>query len=383
MKKLITCLCMALAATLGSATLKAQYGPLPGGGYGNSSINWKYETATRTLTLTGYGRIPDYSNLQPAPWAKHRAQIKSIVIGSGITSIGEYAFAGSSALTSVQIPAGVTQIEDYAFANCSALPAITLPIGVTEIEKGVFLNCSSLRSVTLPQGMQKVGDGAFANCTSLPSITLPLGLREIEKGAFSGCTSLASVSFPAAGLTDIDEGAFYGCTALKAATLPLGLREIDKNAFWGCTSLTNVSIPASVTEIKSGAFGGCTGLRSVTVGWTVPPMPRYPIFPSVPVANVQLNVPRGTESTYRSMPVWNEFLKIGTVANAEVDGRRIYATDGVLYLTLPQPELVRIFDVSGRLLQTFSAPAGSSTLRLKAGYHIVQVGGTAEKVYAN
>jgi len=327
---------MALAATLGSATLKAQYGPLPGGGYGNSSINWKYETATRTLTLTGYGRIPDYSNLQPAPWAKHRAEIKSIVIGSGITSIGEYAFAGSSALTSVQIPAGVTQIEDYAFANCSALPAITLPVGVTEIEKGVFLNCSSLRSVTLPQGMQKVGDGAFANCISLPSITLPLGLREI-----------------------------------------------DKNAFWGCTSLTNVSIPASVKEIKSGAFGGCTGLRSVTVGWTVPPMPRYPIFPSVPVANVQLNVPRGTESTYRSMPVWNEFLKIGTVANAEVDGRQIYTTDGVLYLTLPQPELVRIFDVSGRLLQTFSAPAGSSTLRLKAGYHIVQVGDTAEKVYAN
>ena len=336
MKKLITCLCMALAATLGSATLKAQYGPLPGGGYGNSSINWKYETATRTLTLTGYGRIPDYSNFQPAPWAKHRAEIKSIVIGSGITSIGEYAFAGSSALTSVQIPAGVTQIEDYAFANCSALPAITLPVGVTEIEKGVFLNCSSLRSVTLPQGMQKVGDGAFANCTSLPSITLPLGLREI-----------------------------------------------DKNAFWGCTSLTNVSIPASVKEIKSGAFGGCTGLRSVTVGWTVPPMPRYPIFPSVPVANVQLNVPRGTESTYRSMPVWNEFLKIGTVANAEVDGRQIYTTDGVLYLTLPQPELVRIFDISGRLLQTFSAPAGSSTLRLKAGYHIVQVGDTAEKVYAN
>ena len=136
-------------------------------------------------------------------------------------------------------------------------------------------------------------------------------------------------------------------------------------------------------EIKSGAFGGCTGLRSVTVGWTVPPMPRYPIFPSVPVANVQLNVPRGTESTYRSMPVWNEFLKIGTVANAEVDGCQIYTTDGVLYLTLPQPELVRIFDVSGRLLQTFSAPAGSSTLRLKAGYHIVQVGDTAEKVYAN
>ena len=231
--------------------------------------------------------------------------------------------------------------------------------------------------------MRKVGDGAFANCTSLPSITLPLGLREIEKGAFSGCTSLASVSFPAAGLTDIDEGAFYGCTALKAATLPLGLREIDKNAFWGCTSLTNVSIPASVTEIKSGAFGGCTGLRSVTVGWTVPPMPRYPIFPSVPVANVQLNVPRGTESTYRSMPVWNEFLKIGTVANAEVDGRQIYTTDGVLYLTLPKPELVRIFDVSGRLLQTFSAPAGSSTLRLKAGYHIVQVGDTAEKAFIN
>lgn len=380
MKTLITCVCIALAATLGSATLKAQYGPLTGSG---SSINWKYETGTGTLILTGYGQIPDYSEARPAPWSSYRADIKKIVIESGVTSIGEYSFSGCPALTSVAIPASVTQIEDYAFANCSALPAVTIPAGVTEVEDGTFVNCTSLRSVTLPQGISKIGDGAFANCISLPSIDLPLALREIEKGAFSGCKSLATVSFPSANLRDIEEGAFYNCTSLRSVELPLGLREIDKNAFWGCTALTTLSIPVSVTKIEGGAFGGCTALRSVTVWWKVLPVLRDPIFPSVPVSDVQLNVPQGTESVYRTAPIWSAFKKISTVANAEVDGRRIYAADGVLYFSLPRPELVRIFDISGRLLQTFSAPSGSSTLRLVSGCYFVQAGDAAEKVWVN
>ena len=92
---------IALVAMCGSGALKAQYGPLPGGGSGGSSINWKYETATRTLTLTGYGRIPDYSTAHPAPWAVRQREIEKIEIGSGVTIVGDYAFTGCTALTSV------------------------------------------------------------------------------------------------------------------------------------------------------------------------------------------------------------------------------------------------------------------------------------------
>ena len=41
-----------------------------------------------------------------------------------VTTIGEYAFDGCSALTSVDIPASVTMIGDYAFDGCSSLTSV-------------------------------------------------------------------------------------------------------------------------------------------------------------------------------------------------------------------------------------------------------------------
>ena len=53
-----------------------------------------------------------------------------MVIGNGMTSIGEEAFIGCTGLTSVTIPEGVTSIGKNAFGDCSALTTVTLPKGV-------------------------------------------------------------------------------------------------------------------------------------------------------------------------------------------------------------------------------------------------------------
>ena len=341
--------------------------------------------------------------------------VDGVLLNKEKTQLVQYP-AGRAA-TSYVIPKEVTSIEAGAFEAAEKLTAITIPVGIVSIGRMAFESCFALTTISIPATVKTIGANAFGCCQELSEIkveaantaytsvdgvlfdkakktlityprgrktttyVIPSGVTNIESYAFEYTQNLTSITIPTS-VKKIGLAAFAN-SVLTSVVIPDGVDTIESWTFGWCEELASVALPASVKEIKSGAFGGCTGLRSVTVGWTVPPMPRYPIFPSVPVANVQLNVPRGTESTYRSMPVWNEFLKIGTVANAEVDGRQIYTTDGVLYLTLPQPELVRIFDVSGRLLQTFSAPAGSSTLRLKAGYHIVQVGDTAEKVYVN
>ena len=60
-----------------------------------------------------------------------------------ITSIGEDAFYSSS-LTSVVIPSGVTSIGSSAFRYCSSLTSVVIPSGVTSIGSSAFRYCSSL-----------------------------------------------------------------------------------------------------------------------------------------------------------------------------------------------------------------------------------------------
>ena len=52
------------------------------------------------------------------PWATYRADIKTVVIGNGVTSIGHQAFYKCSSLTSINIPDGVTIIDESAFEEC-------------------------------------------------------------------------------------------------------------------------------------------------------------------------------------------------------------------------------------------------------------------------
>ena len=54
------------------------------------------------------------------------------------TSIGEYAFAGYSTITSITIPNSVTSIGYGAFECCPSLTSITIPNSVTSIGNYAF-----------------------------------------------------------------------------------------------------------------------------------------------------------------------------------------------------------------------------------------------------
>ena len=79
-------------------------------GSGNS-VTYTFDESTGLLTISGNGTMDDYDMNSPF----EKLGIESVLIHSGVTSIGEFAFAFCETLTSISIPASVTSIGSYAF----------------------------------------------------------------------------------------------------------------------------------------------------------------------------------------------------------------------------------------------------------------------------
>ncbi len=224
------------------------------------NLTWTLDSAG-TLTISGSGDMVDYE-YGGTPWGY--PQVKRVVLESGVTSVGDYAFNNWKSLTSVSIADTVKRIGNMAFSYCYNLTGLTLPAGLESIGTEAFNNCTSLTSLTLPAGLTEIGSFAFFYCTSLTSLTLPAGLTEIGSYGFGSCTGLTSLTVP--GSVTSMQAAFKDCTGLTSLTLSEGLDKVDWwCAFQNCTGLTTVTIPASVTSVDGNAFNDCPGITGFRV----------------------------------------------------------------------------------------------------------------------
>ena len=146
-----------------------------------------------TLTVSGNGTMDDYPNLDQ-PWKNNKGDITSVVVESGVTSVGMFAFYFCSAITSVTLPEGLTAIGPNAFSNCSSLQLITIPSTVTSIGGGAFHSCSAITSITLPEGLTAIEPMTFSSCSSLTSVTIPSTVTSIGDYAFMKSSAISDVN---------------------------------------------------------------------------------------------------------------------------------------------------------------------------------------------
>ena len=265
------------------------------------------------LKISGSGNMNDYY-IGNSPFYLNK-DIKEIVIGDGVTSIGDCAFWGCSSLTSIEIPDGVTSIGMSVFDSCSSLTSIEIPVGVTSLKDFVFYGCSSLTSITIPGGLTSIGSSAFESCSSLTSIAILAGVTSIGESAFKDCIKLNTIycyknstadkytDYPSIAkkvyLDDatttafnfnsstgtitgysgsekvvnipsniggiyvkaIGENAFKNNTDIETVIIPEGVSSIEDFAFYKCTGLKYVSIPESVTSVSEDGFYRCGALN--------------------------------------------------------------------------------------------------------------------------
>ena len=213
--------------------------------------------------------IPDsISTLPDGLFTNGCPNLKSVIIGNGLTKIGDNAFNNCDSLTSVTIGSGVTSIGEYAFYGCTSLASIIIPNSVTSIGDSAFYCCAGLTSIIIPDSVTSIGDSAFNCCAGLTSIMIPNSVTSIGDSAFSDCTGLTSIVIPDS-VTSIGYQVFSLCTGLTSIVIPDSVTSIGEYAFYDCTSLTSIVIPDSVTSIGDSAFSGCTGLTSIVIPYSV------------------------------------------------------------------------------------------------------------------
>ena len=184
-------------------------------------------SADGTLTISGQGEmVTDRGISYGVPWGVYSNDIRKVEIESGVTSIGEFAFANTSNLSEIIIPEGVISIGSDAFWY-SGLTSIVLPESLTTVGNTAFAG-SSLTEITLPDSVGSIGESIFEDCRSLAGVNLSNGLTNIPSGTFAGCLSLTSIDIPD-NITAIGRSAFFN-TGLKSITVPQTVTQTEENA---------------------------------------------------------------------------------------------------------------------------------------------------------
>ena len=231
------------------------------------------------LHIDGSGPISFYEYYYyRSYWENYSNQIRTVVIGDGVTAIPSYAFNNLHKLEHISIPEGIKYISD-SFKDTTALKEIKLPSTLEAIERSAFEN-SGLESIIIPEGVTSLSDKSFYGCKNLKSVQLPSTLRKLYEGyTFAYCINLTRINFPE-NLDSISQYAFQG-SGIRSAKLPEGLTWIGASAFSKCGNLTYVSVPASATRIDGGAFADNPRLSKVDFQAKVDSLPDS-IFKNCP-----------------------------------------------------------------------------------------------------
>ena len=256
-------------------------------GKAGSDINFKL-SSDGTLTLDGNGFMYNFSSSSNPPWEDYIKDIKYIVVGDGITSIGNQSFRNMTNLQSVDLPDSLESIGANAFMNCSSLIEIHLPINLTSIGAYSFHKSgitTVIHSTLLNWSSLTIGSNNDVLYSANKIIESPnnnsLG-DSIEILIDGECgRDLSYVLYSNGELVISGKGSMYNYTSTNTApwfdyrdiisqlSIDEGVESIGRQAFRNIKNLNNLILPASLKSIGDNSFIGCSALKSVSLSKSI------------------------------------------------------------------------------------------------------------------
>ncbi len=305
------------------------------------TLTWSL-SSDGVLTIDGEGAMWNYNaSDDKAPWADQKEKITKVVIGSGVTSIGKYAFHECSALAAVEFEEGcsLTLIDEYAFNYASSLESITIPASVKKIWHYAFQYASNLKTVEFEVGSKftHMGGYVFRYCTALETLELPATIIYIDEANILSKAMQATVivtedsyahNYAVAKGYNIEllskcgdnltwvikdgvlvingTGSMNNYEASGTNAAPWASRRweiekvvigkdvttIGKYAFYACSNMTEVVFEAGsvLTTIDEAAFSHASSLESITIPATVTKIWHYAFQLATSLKTVEFDV---------------------------------------------------------------------------------------------
>lgn len=211
----------------------------------------------------------------------------TLLLPTGITSIGDHAFAGTALAGTIDI-SGVFSIGEGVFNSCGGIETVILPDSLDEIPDYSFGLGDNLKNVLskscldelggidhvqdgtvlLSDRIARIGHHAFIGCVYIQSVEAR-GVKELGEEVFGNCYGLKTISLSDE-LATIPDRTFWYCRALEGFDFGDGIEEIGTDAFYKCENLGQstggaIELGRYIKTIGDSAFGECRSISKVTI----------------------------------------------------------------------------------------------------------------------
>ncbi len=206
------------------------------------------------LVITGSGTMKDWSKPEDVPWYNKREKISSVIIGSEIINIGNYAFCGTR-ISVVDIPEPIATIGEKAFYQCYSMRVIKIPKTTSVIGEGAFWECYNLASIQVDEQNRSYVTQSnvlydklclqlicYPSQNKMTQYTLPPTVEIIKARAFEGNNYLERIDFSQSHLVTIESKAFLNCIKLETMEIPQGVENVSEDCFKGCRGIKSLYI---------------------------------------------------------------------------------------------------------------------------------------------
>lgn len=268
-------------------------------------------------TVSYNGRQLDVISVAPQAFMNDK-YLLTVVVGSNVKTLGKSAFAKSS-VNKVVLSEGLESIEDECFSS-SMLTEINMPSTLKSLGDQAFQS-SNLKSVEMSDGIERIGNYCFSSNKSLETVVLSENLKSIGTYAFHGTSALKEIVIPNK-VEAIWQHAFDGSGIVTAiigdSAKPLvGNVKIYAQAFYKCDNLVAVNFASSVSQIDRSAFLQSNAIRTINCYNAKAPITpngsglnNPGLFSNKVFTDAVLNVPVGSEASYKNAEYWKNFWNI-------------------------------------------------------------------------
>ena len=238
--------------------------PEPTGIYSGKSnqVDWQMNLNTRTLTISGTGKMADYTSSDLAPWSKYSDYINTIIIGENVTYLGKYAFYNSYYAQNLVINS--KQLSNLSTNNNTLYnlgkytTGTKLVIGENVEVLPAYLTNPAYSQSTSPfirfiefkgNKLKTINNSALSY-TFISDLVVPESVETINNGAFQLNKTMKIIVFPSK-VTSLSQNVLKNNTNLETVILGKNMVSAEANSMTGLTNLNCIVIPNTNFNIST------------------------------------------------------------------------------------------------------------------------------------